>query len=302
METDFEYEIKNRGACVTKILAPGAACVIPDSLGGYPVTEIADRLFSGSEVEEVYLPKSLKRIGRYAFYNCEKLNRLDFYSGVMEIGGGLFNGCQNVRNLTVHMDREERSGLRDFVTELNGRLLVHCYLPDQSGGEYEAARLVFPDYYDEAVENTPARLISFSIHGSGQRYRYCFEDKKIRYDRYDKQFFHETNEEGLFPAAELALYRLMFPHGLLEEAERTYECFLRDHLPEVLQGNMEKPEIFKWVLKRYEVEIHSEGRLNEEEITALIEAASRLKKTELLSLLMEQQHEKFQPKKKIFEL
>lgn len=302
METDFEYEIKNGGACVTKILAPGAACVIPDSLGGHPVTEIADRLFSGSGVEEVYLPKPLKRIGRYAFYNCEKLERLDFYSAVREIGGGLFNGCQNIRELTVHMDREERSGLRDFVTELSGRLLVHCYLTGGSGKEYEAARLVFPDYYDEAVENTPARLISFSIHGSGQRYRYCFEDKKIRYDRYDKQFSHEMNEEALLPAAELAIYRLMFPHGLWEEAEETYECFLRNHLPAVLLGNMENPEIFKWVMKHYEAEIHSEGRLNEEAMASLIEAASRLKKTELLSLLMEQRYGKFRSKKKAFEL
>ena len=40
---------------MTKLLAPGAVCVVPESLGGLPVTELADKVFSGSTVEKVYL-------------------------------------------------------------------------------------------------------------------------------------------------------------------------------------------------------------------------------------------------------
>ena len=72
-EKEFEFIEKNGGACVTKVLAPGAACVIPEMLGGLPVTELADRALARQEIREVYLPKTLKRIGRYGFYNCEKL-------------------------------------------------------------------------------------------------------------------------------------------------------------------------------------------------------------------------------------
>jgi len=62
MDVEFEFKEKNGGACVTKLLAPGAVCVVPESLGGLPVTELADKVFSGSTVEKVYLPRTLTRI------------------------------------------------------------------------------------------------------------------------------------------------------------------------------------------------------------------------------------------------
>ena len=79
MDVEFEFKEKNGGACVTKLLAPGAVCVVPESLGGLPVTELADKVFSGSTVEKVYLPRTLTRIGRYEFYGCEKLQEIHFY-------------------------------------------------------------------------------------------------------------------------------------------------------------------------------------------------------------------------------
>lgn len=286
---------------MTKILAPGAACVIPDTLGGLEVTGVSDRLFANTAVEEVYLPKTLRRIGRYAFYNCEKLNCLHFYSAAVEVGGGLFNGCRNVRELHVHLGKDERSGLRDFVTEISERLTVHCYMQNEAGEEKEVSCLVFPAYYDEAVENTPARIISSSIHGSGQRYRYCFEDRKIRYDRYDKQFFYEKTEEGLLPAAEIAVYRLKFPNGLWEEAKSVYEEFLKLNLKAVLLGNLTRPEIFKWLVNHYEAEIGADGRLEKRELDELIDAAARDRRTELSSLLMELRYKNFKTDKKSFE-
>ena len=78
MDVEFEFKEKNGGACVTKLLAPGAVCVVPESLGGLPVTELADKVFSGSTVEKVYLPRTLTRIGRYEFYGCEKLQEIHF--------------------------------------------------------------------------------------------------------------------------------------------------------------------------------------------------------------------------------
>ena len=32
MDVEFEFKEKNGGACVTKLLAPGAVCVVPESL------------------------------------------------------------------------------------------------------------------------------------------------------------------------------------------------------------------------------------------------------------------------------
>lgn len=236
---------------MTRIRVPGAACVIPETLGGLPVTELADKVFAGSEAEEVYLPKSLKRIGRYLFYGCEKLHALHVYGETTEIGGGIFTGCKNMRELFVHVDSDGKSALRDFVTELSERILVHVFISEPDGGEREAARLVFPLYYDEAVENTPARLIGFAIHGSGQKYRYCLEGKSIRFEKYDKVFKFEKIEESVLMAAEVAICRLQYPMGLWEEARIQYEGFLRENLFEVILGNMDKAETVKWLLREF---------------------------------------------------
>ena len=130
MDVEFEFKEKNGGACVTKLLAPGAVCVVPESLGGLPVTELADKVFSGSTVEKVYLPRTLTRIGRYEFYGCEKLQEIHFYGALREVGGGVFTGCRNIRSLTVHMGVDEESALRDFVTEINERVTVHVFIQD----------------------------------------------------------------------------------------------------------------------------------------------------------------------------
>lgn len=280
---------------MTKVLAPGAACVIPEMLGGLPVTELADRALARREIREVYLPKTLRRIGRYGFYNCEKLEILHFYAETREIGGGIFNGCGKIREIYIHMGEDERSALRDFVTEITGRLVVHYYIPDGPGGEREAARLVFPEYYDEAIENTPARNLSFSIHGSGQKYRYCFGDRKVRFELYDKVFVHEVIEESTEDAAEIAVDRLMFPHGLWEDAREHYEKFLAEHFFSVMEMSLRDMERFKWLMAR------AEGKLSEEELDRLICKASSERLAEVSGTLMDFRHRQYPPKKKKFE-
>lgn len=282
---------------MTEILSPGAVCIVPESLGGACVTEIGDRCFAGSPVEEVYLPRTLKRIGRYGFYNCEHLRAIHIYAETMEIGGGILNGCRNVREIFIHMSADEKSALRDFVTELGERITVHYFLPDGNGGEREAARLVFPVYYDEAVENTPARITVSNIHGTGQKYRYCFTDRKLRFERYDKLFVYEKAEEPVTAAAEIAMYRLWYPHGLWEDAKKAYEDFLQQHLYEVLAGNMGKPDCFKRLFGEY-----AGRRLTEEETDRLISEASKRKLAEISGILMDYKHRSFQLKKKKFEL
>lgn len=309
---------------MTEILSPGASCVVPEALGGLPVTEFSDRAFAQSPVQEVFLPESLIRIGRYCFYGCESLRSLHVYAKTTEIGGGVFNGCRNVREIFFHMGENERSALRDFVTELNERITVHYFLPAADGGEKEAARLVFPIYYDEAVENTPARITVSNIHGTGQKYRYCFDDKKVRFDKYDRLFVYEKAEETVLLAAEVAVWRLQYPHGLWTTAKREYESFLRENLYEILMGNMKEEDTFKWLVREFLEDGSQTGRLPDEmsgasgeresrlppekrtglspeEMDRLISEASRQKKAELSGLLMDIKHRRLPQKKKKFE-
>lgn len=307
MNESFEFQEKNGGACVTKLLTPGAVCVVPELLGGLPVTELADKVFSGSMVEEVYLPQTLVRIGRYEFYGCEKLENIHFYGSLREVGGGVFTGCRNIKSLTVHMDENEESALRDFVTEINEQVTVHVFVQHGQPGtgkencdEEETACLIFPEYYDEAVENTPARITVSNIHGTGQKYRYCFEGRKLRFDRYDKLFVYEKAEESVLKAAKIAVSRLRYPRGLWESAEKEYEKFLIEHLHEILLGSLEDPETVKWLAGRYMTP--EKNPLTAEEMSHLLTEISKRQLPELSGIFLELQRKKFGVKKKTFDL
>lgn len=309
---------------MTKLLAPGAVCVVPEVLDGLPVTELADKVFSGSAVEKVYLPRTLLRIGKYEFYGCEKLQEIHFYGSLREVGGGVLTGCRNIKSLTVHMDTAEESALRDFVTEINERVMVHVFMQDgqnrrmigvdtgfertaltsdvleKENGETERARLIFPEYYDEAVENTPARITVSNIHGTGQKYRYCFEGRKFRFDRYDKLFVYEKVEESVLMASKIAVNRLRYPKGLWESAKKEYEKFLLENLYEVLLGSLEDPETVKWLAGQYLTP--EKNPLTADEISGLITEVSKRHLPELSGMFMEIQRKKFGVKKKSFDL
>ncbi len=323
MDVQFEFKEKNGGACVTKLLAPGAVCVVPEVLGGLPVTELADKVFSGSPVEQVYLPRTLKRIGRYEFYGCEKLREIHFYGALREVGGGVFTGCRNIKSLIVHMNADEESALRDFVTEINERVMVHVFMPGgqkqaetggntdfgrtamtpgtfgEDSGEMERARVIFPEYYDEAVENTPARITVSNIHGTGQKYRYCFEGRKFRVDRYDKLFVYEKVEESVLMASKIAVTRLQYPKGLWESAKKEYENFLFENLYEILLGSLEEPEMVKWLAGQYLTP--EKNPLPADQMSELITEISKKHLPELSGMFMEIQRKKFGVKKKSFD-
>jgi len=289
---------------VTKILTPGAACAIPESLGGMPVTELGDHAVANQPVREVYMPKTLRRIGRYGFYNCENLQILHFYAETTEIGGGVFNASTKIREIYIHMGTNERSSLRDFVTEITGRVMVHYFLTDENGQEWEAARLIYPEFYDEAIENTPAKNLSFAIHGSGQRYRYSFENRKILFDRYDKAFVKETIVESVELAAEIAVNRLMFPYELRPDAKEQYEKFLKEHLCEVLLTNMRNSEVFRWLMTNYAdtgTVLGGEPALTKAELDRLIDVSSEGKLPEVSGILLDLKHRLYPPQKKKFD-
>lgn len=302
-EKGLEFIEKDGGACVTKLLTPGAACVIPESLGGMPVTELADRALANQSMKEVYLPKSLRRIGRYGFYNCENLQTLHFYAETTEIGGGIFNASHSMREIYIHMGNHEQSSLRDFVTEITGRVLVHYIITDTDGTEREAARLIYPEYYDEAIENISARSLRFAVHGSGKKYRYSFSDHKIQFDQYDKVFFYEKNEEPIPLAAEIAASRLMFPYRLKEEDRHEYEKFLKEHPFDILKANVKNREMFHWMMTNVvEKMVHADiaCRLTEKELDELLGVSAEFRLAEISGILLDLKHRMYPPKKKTF--
>lgn len=102
-EQDFEYIIQNGDAVLTKCNTEiSGDVVIPDTLGGCPVTRISLHAFYGSQkMESVKIPDSVKTIDAFAFQSCTELKSVDFGGGVTFIGEEAFRGCTALTGITV---------------------------------------------------------------------------------------------------------------------------------------------------------------------------------------------------------
>ena len=76
--------------------------VIPDTLGGYPVTIIGDRAFYGcSSLTEIKIPEGVTSIGGYAFYGCSSLTEIIIPEGVIRISYEAFRGCNSLVEIKI---------------------------------------------------------------------------------------------------------------------------------------------------------------------------------------------------------
>lgn len=255
------------------------------------IQEIPDYGFSGREdLEEIVLPESVKRIGRYAFYNCRNLRKITFYSNIQDVGSGAFTGCHQVRHLDLTILNGETSCLKDFLQELTEEMLVEYRVMENSETGYREtgyARLMFPEYFEEGVENTPARILMTQIHGSGLKYRNCFYKKEFLFEEYDVRFPYAEAVESEGFLQKMVVGRLMFPYRLSEKGKKQYETYLREHLTKTGQNMIEKRDATQlvWLLEHY-----LETKMQAEE---LLEVSGRQGVPECTACLMEWKKRKF---------
>lgn len=291
--------------------------VIPPELEGRRVTELGAYALSGSDVEEIYLPPWLEKVGAYGFYGCEKLRRIYCYGRVLDLGAGLFAGVHTVELLDITEFVGEKSCFKDMLSEFRHTLRVRVrritedaltngdfeQIRSGDAGAFQEARLIFPEYYEESVENTPARILFVETHGCGHRYRYCFSGREFQYTGYDELFSHVKVQESEELVTELALGRLLFPCGLTDEHRVMYMDYVREHwrTAGVLMAragvrrfgqatNLEPgriPWLVQTVLEGAECRTSSAQGGIAEQITELISIAQQAGDTELVSWLMD---------------
>lgn len=302
MKKDFKYEIIENQVHILRCFVIGGGVVVPKEIGGIPVTEIAPYAFSahsdekepeamcGGELTEIMLPDTIQRIGRYAFYGCENLEKITFYSNIKDIGAGAFTGCHRVRYLDIHIVEGERSCLRELLLELREEQDVRYH------SEEGEARLIFPEFFEEAVENTPARILETHTHGSGMLYRNCFIQTALQFHLYDGRFPWAKENECLDTVLRIAFGRLLYPLNLAEEAKRKYIEFLKDHLKEAGEWAADREED-----KKYFSFLAAHAASSREEIEVLLKVAEENKCIESVSYLMDYQHENYMKTRKKIE-
>lgn len=237
---------------------------LPVRIEGMPVTKISDYGFAkteeeeglsvftpedgkkemirlcGGKVEKIHLPCYVREIGKYAFYRCFCLRELSFTDSLKSIGGGAFTGCQ-LKKLNIICRHSRQTCLRQILEEQRFELEVHLSYED--GARRETARLIFPEHYEEAVENTPARIVETHYHGAGGDYRQCVYHKEIDYEEYDALFSIAKAREEDRTLIRIALGRLQEPYRLSEQAEEEYRAFLRKYTEQAARILLEEDDM-----------------------------------------------------------
>ena len=69
---------------------------LPDS-----VEEIEDYAFSSLNIVSVYIPGSIKKVGKNAFYMCGNLKKVIIEEGISNLGVNMFDGCKSIEHIAI---------------------------------------------------------------------------------------------------------------------------------------------------------------------------------------------------------
>lgn len=265
MLTRIDYISHRGGAWIYRVYGIGDSVTIPETVDSLPVTGLTDHTFAAepsfryhareiksfypeedfrlegdvlhtNAVTEIHLPSSLQDIGNYCFYGCRNLKKLSVHGKHTRLGGGVFTGCTGLESLTVRSFDENSLILKNILAEIIYQLDV--WIEPVDGAPYG---LVYPGYYEESVENTPARNIDMAFHGPGYRYRSEFKKAIPDFPVYDELYYYTTVSENESTYTRLAFFRIRYPKELSEAHKEVYNASLKENasvlFPILLQRN-----------------------------------------------------------------
>ena len=249
--------------------------VIPETIGGLVVRSIGKHAFAArKDLQEVILPRSLRRLSLFAFHNCSGLRKMSLYDGVDDYYDGVIRQCSSLEEIELTADGSSYALMKEMLEDNDRAMSFRLRLPE------EEIRLSFPDYALIASENTMARTIQFAYEGGGYAYRQCIRKKEIRFREYDRLFPFMEHDDPSF-AAVIASDRLMFPHDLDAAAEERYLTFLRTHAAEALDRFIRESQIERVRL------VAERGLADADALSQALVTASERKETAICAVLME---------------
>ena len=307
--SNWRLTIRRTAAGITIMHAEtcDGSATLPEELFGLPVTELAPRALAagrtapaGEEVllqcgsgagewnnrnlRELTLPASLQRVGDYAFMDCFALRTLRLHDGIAFWGGSCFMNCRELD--TFHLTRtgaEQGESLAYIADELSRELDVTIASADGT-----VARLIFPEYLELFEENVPNHHFDYNIYGAGYPYHRCFQHKKLQMLNYDLLWpgFLATEHDPV-TAVRMAWCRLRWPTELTEEHAAAYRSFLAAHAGEMLALLLEAQDAAGAAFLLRTV------MLDEETLSTGCDLARRLGASQVLVILLEEQHKRF---------
>ena len=309
----IHYRVKNNTIEIIRCYGTDSRVVLPEEINGISVVSAApyafsahkddeeeaevwesedavsfgeERLLAGEEVQEIVFPDTLKEIG------CKKLERLEFSDTLMQVGTGAFTGCSGLKELVIHQKKGIKSCAKEILGELWQKIDVD-FLYENGEASGKRAHMVFPEHYDEAVENTPARILFTEYHGSGTNYRQCFYNKELDFAEYDSLFDMAVVMDKLEVLVDMSFGRLRYPWQLSEKAKKQYEDYIRGNLKDIGEYLVESGNLNG-------LELLSREKLwNREGLEHSIDVASRKKDMEISAFLMNERSRMMEEEQKV---
>lgn len=113
--SEFKYEINAQGVRITKHLGSDTIVVVPETIEGKTVTDIALSTFANdSKVRGVYIPAGVQELE--ATFGNNKCIEVVICEGTKKIGTGVFNGCKSLH--TVILSNE--------ITSMGSSAFANC--------------------------------------------------------------------------------------------------------------------------------------------------------------------------------
>lgn len=238
------------------------------------------------------LPRTLRRVGHYAFLNCGRLHSLSMFDNIEMWGGGVFMNCRALDTFRLVREQSQQGETLFYLNDVLTRELDITVIEADGC----TARLIFPEYIETYEENCPAHHFDLRIHGAGYPYHHCFNQKRFDYAAYDRlwpDFLRIEHEENT--ALRLAWHRLRCPVKLSEAAQTQYLDYLQTHTSEIM----------RWLLSAQDAEgLRLLLRQTTPEPALLAEGCKLAREqgnTQAVALLLEEQHRRA-PAIKTFDL
>ncbi len=187
---------------------------------------------AGEQIEDLCLPKTLEEIGNYAFYNCKYLKKLRIGNCLKEIYGDAFMNCRRLSEIQIVSKAKEASIARSILMQLNQGVLLTFV---EEGKEEPEASLFYPEYTEMYEEIGPAHIFAMNVEGEGYRARRCFREERVDFAAYDRIFEKAKATEQVKILYKMAIFRLLYPIELAEDARIRYEGFLKSCGLQVLE-------------------------------------------------------------------
>lgn len=98
---NFEYQIIDNSIIILRYTGKSSVVVIPKQYKGTEITAIAKDAFEGNKfIKYVFIPKTVKTIGAFAFYNCTNLRKI-VLPPIKILSKYVFAGCTNLTKITI---------------------------------------------------------------------------------------------------------------------------------------------------------------------------------------------------------